>query len=90
VYILDAFLEMDKEIQASLCEPDCMLERVVSPIMLWSDSTHLVNFGTASMWLVYAQFASQSKYTCVKPTAFASHHIAYIPSVCSIANIFCN
>ena len=90
-YISDAFLEMDKEIRGLPAEPGCTLERVVTPIMLWSDSTHLANFGNASMWPIYGQFANQSKYTRAKPTAFASHHLAYIPSVCltMITSIIC-
>lgn len=80
-YTSDVFLQMDADVRALPTEPGCTLERVAVPIMLWSDSTHLANFGNASMWPVYMQFANQSKYTRAKPTAFASHHLAYLPSV---------
>jgi Plavaka transposase len=86
-YSSDLFLEMDTEIQTLSPEPGCTLERIASPLMLWSDSTHLTNFGTASMWPIYIQLANQSKYVRTKPTAFASHHLAYLPSVCHKVHI---
>ena len=58
------------------------LERVVIPILLWSDATQLSNFGDASLWPIYMFFGNQSKYTHGKPTAATCHHIAYIPTVC--------
>ncbi|KIK80669.1 hypothetical protein PAXRUDRAFT_158056, partial [Paxillus rubicundulus Ve08.2h10] len=57
------------------------LKRVAAPLMLWSDATHLANFGDASLWPVYLFFGNQSKYTRGKPTAAACHHIAYIPTI---------
>ncbi|KAI0647705.1 hypothetical protein C8Q79DRAFT_999321 [Trametes meyenii] len=47
--------------------------------MPWSDSTHLADFGTASLWPIYVQFGNQSKYERAKPSARACHHAAYIP-----------
>jgi len=55
---------------------------IVAAMMLWSDSTHLANFGTASLWPVYLFFGNQSKYTHTKPTSYAAHHVAYLPTVC--------
>jgi hypothetical protein len=80
-YSADAYYEAWEEIQDLPREPDDKLERVVAGLMMWSDSTHLANFGNASMWPIYMYFGNQSKYTRAKPTAFASHHLAYIPSV---------
>lgn len=60
------------------------IEAVSVPLLLYSDSTHLANFGNASCWPVYMFFGSQSKYIRDRPTAFASHHIAYMPKVCHI------
>ncbi|KAI0063164.1 hypothetical protein BV25DRAFT_453896, partial [Artomyces pyxidatus] len=57
------------------------LERVPALIQVWSDSAHLANFGTASVWPIYVQFGNQSKYTRARPTAKACHHLAYIPSI---------
>ena len=54
---------------------------VMIGMMIWSDSTHLASFGTASIWPVYLYFGNQSKYTRAKPSEFAAHHLAYIPKV---------
>ncbi|KAF9226856.1 hypothetical protein BS17DRAFT_794281 [Gyrodon lividus] len=43
------------------------LKHVVAPLMLWSNATHLANFGDASLWPL--------NYTS------ACHHVAYIPTV---------
>jgi Plavaka transposase len=61
--------------------PGCEAERVIAPLMVWSDSTHLTNFGTAKLWPIYMFFGSQDKRLRVKPTAHVCHHLAYIPSV---------
>jgi hypothetical protein len=58
------------------------IETAIAAMMLWSDSTHLAEFGTASLWPIYLFFGNQSKYSRAKPTDFAAHHVAYIPSVC--------
>ncbi|KAJ3816999.1 hypothetical protein F5880DRAFT_1618699 [Lentinula raphanica] len=79
VYTSDAFLEMEKEVLSSPPEPGCNLERVVVPIMLYSDSTHLASFGTASVCPGYLWFGSQSKYARAKPSKFAAHHLVYFP-----------
>jgi hypothetical protein len=54
---------------------------VLIGIMIWSDSTLLANFGTASLWPIYLYFGNQSKYSRAKPSDFAAHHLAYIPKV---------
>ncbi|ETW76907.1 hypothetical protein HETIRDRAFT_328118 [Heterobasidion irregulare TC 32-1] len=56
-------------------------ERIVAPLMVWSDSTHLASFGTASLLLFYLLFGSQSKYTRARPTSKSAHHLAYIPTI---------
>ena len=58
------------------------IEMAIAAMMLWSDSTHLAEFGTASLWPIYLFFGNQSKYSRARPSDFAAHHIAYIPSVC--------
>jgi hypothetical protein len=58
------------------------LEAISVPLMLYSDSTHLANFGSTSTWPVYMFF--KSKYTWDMPSFFACHHIAYMPSVCQV------
>ncbi|TFK79751.1 hypothetical protein K466DRAFT_505064, partial [Polyporus arcularius HHB13444] len=83
-YNSDEMLEADADLQARPRHPDDPpdLEYAVGPILLWSDSTHLASFGTASLWPVYAYTGLQSKYTRGQPTSFSAQHIAYIPSVC--------
>jgi hypothetical protein len=81
VYTSDAFLKADDALQKQKNEPNCTLEKVVLGLMLWSDSTHLANFGNAKAWPIYLYFANLSKYIRAKPTSGSSHHIAYIPSV---------
>ena len=38
------------------------LESIVVPIMAYSDSTHLANFGTAALWPIYFFIGLASKY----------------------------
>ncbi|KAF9521934.1 hypothetical protein CPB83DRAFT_872126 [Crepidotus variabilis] len=47
-------------------------------LMIWSDSTHLASFGTATLWPIYLYIRNQSKYIRAKPSEFAAHHLAYI------------
>lgn len=81
LYNSDAFLEEHAKLQGQPQEPECQLETGIAVIMLWSDATHLANFGTASLWPIYSLFGNQSKYARAKPTNFAAHHVAYIPTV---------
>jgi hypothetical protein len=53
----------------------------IAGIILYSDSTHLAQFGTKAAWPIYAFFANESKHTRNKPTKFSAQHIGYIPSV---------
>lgn len=66
---------------ASFEPPTPTIENVIAAMMLWSDSTHLASFGSASLWPAYLYFGNQSKYSRGKPSEFAAHHIAYLPSV---------
>ena len=49
--------------------------------MLWSDATHLTNFGTAKLWPIYLFFGNLSKYVRSRPSSGACNHLTYIPSV---------
>ena len=78
VYTSDTFLEMESKL------PDiegCTLEKAIVPLLVYSDSTHLANFGTASLWPIYIWFGNISKYVRIKASSFAAHHLAYLPSV---------
>ncbi|KAI0349313.1 hypothetical protein OH77DRAFT_1507530 [Trametes cingulata] len=57
------------------------VEYVMFPIHLWSDATHLTNFGSASLWPIYLYFGALSKYVRGMPTEFAAHHLAYVPTL---------
>lgn len=60
---------------------DADLEYAVLPLLFYSDETLLSNFGSASLWLIYLYFGNLSKYIRGRPTEFAAHHLAYIPTV---------
>lgn len=85
IYSSDAMIEAHMQLQQSPPEPECTLERVVASLMFWSDSTHLANFGTASLWPLYLFFGNQSKSLRGKPRTASCHHIAYIPRVCILS-----
>jgi hypothetical protein len=92
LYTCDAFLQAHEKLQNSPREPGCNLPRALAAMMLWSDSTHLGQFGSASLWPVYLMFGNCSKYLRSKPTSNACNHVAYIPkvSVRYAMIIFCN
>jgi len=78
----DAFIEEYKELlKCPPPSPGPQIETAIAAMMVWSDSTHLANFGTASLWPIYLFFRNQSNYSRAKPSDFAAHHVAYIPSV---------
>jgi Plavaka transposase len=81
LYTANAFIMEHEWLCVQPHEPGCNLESVIVAIMLWSDSTHLANFGTASLWPIYLYIGNQSKYIRAKPTSFSAHHLAYIPKV---------
>ncbi|KAF8231554.1 hypothetical protein L208DRAFT_1469280 [Tricholoma matsutake] len=81
VYTSDAWIKAHDDLQKQSNEPECNLEKVIAGLMFWSDSTHLVSFGNASVWPLYMYFANQSKYIRAKPSSGACHHVAYIPSL---------
>ncbi|KAJ7105539.1 hypothetical protein C8R44DRAFT_639016 [Mycena epipterygia] len=81
IYSSTAFIEAHEKLQRKPAEPNCTLERVICALMFWSDSTHLANFGTASLWPLYLFFGNQSKWVRGKPRAGACHHIAYMPKL---------
>ena len=79
LYNSDAFIKEHQRIAQDNVNRG--LETVVLSIMFWSDSTHLANFGTASLWPIYMYFGNQSKYIRSKTTSFSANHLAYIPKV---------
>lgn len=81
IYNSDAFIEEDKKIKSLPPEPGPKYEHAIAALMVYSDGTHLAQFGTASLCPLYAFFGNQSKYDRAKPSQFAAHHVAYLPSV---------
>jgi hypothetical protein len=81
IYTSDIAHECQQSVDASPRLEGDDLERVVIPLMFASDSTHLTSFGSASVWPIYVGFGSQTKYDRAKPSAHATHHLAYVPSV---------
>ncbi|THG96656.1 hypothetical protein EW026_g5211 [Hermanssonia centrifuga] len=63
LYNSDAMNEEYERIKAVPRADGCKLETVIASIMLWSDSTHLAQFGNASLWPIYAFFGNQSNIT---------------------------
>lgn len=51
-------LELYQSINSLSRDLDDDLERVVIPLMLWSDATQLANFGSASLWPIYLLFGN--------------------------------
>lgn len=74
------FIDLSKRHPPPISGPH--IETAIAALMLWSDSTHLAEFGTASLWPIYLLFGNQSKYSRGRPSDFAAHHVAYIPLVC--------
>ncbi|KAI0069759.1 hypothetical protein K474DRAFT_1687673 [Panus rudis PR-1116 ss-1] len=81
LYASEAFNEEHIALQSGAPEPGCSLERVICGLMFYSDSTHLANFGDASLWHIYMFFGNQSKYERCRPSSDSCHHIAYIPKL---------
>lgn len=81
LYTSDTWITAHDEIQKQRRDDGCKLERVIAGLMLWSDATHLAQFGTASAWPVYLFFGNQSKYVRAGPNPGACHPVAFIPTV---------
>lgn len=72
-----------RKMMAAYCSlsVDPNVETIIAAFMFWSDSTHLANFGTASLWPLYTFFGNCSKHSRLKLSLHHCHHQAYIPSV---------
>lgn len=82
VYTSDAMLEAERDLQSALkTTPGPQLEMFIVSALLYSDSTSLASFGSASLWPVYLFIGNLSKYVRSKPTSLSAHHIAYLPTV---------
>ncbi|KAI0081503.1 hypothetical protein K474DRAFT_1635827, partial [Panus rudis PR-1116 ss-1] len=81
VYTSSSFQQVYDDLQKLSTEPGCELPRDIAACMLYSDSTHLAEFGNATLWPAYLSFGNQSKYERARPSSFAHHHIAYFPKL---------
>jgi hypothetical protein len=81
LYTSDAWLEAQDSLQRLPKEPGCSLERVIAGLMLFSDATHLANFGTAKAWPLYMYFGNLTKYARSLPQSGACHLVGFLPSV---------
>ena len=81
--------EYDKINKSREDGPNHDLEAFIIALMIWSDSTVLAQFGTATLWPIYLYIGNLSKYTRAKPTSMSAHHLAYLPKVCgSVLYVF--
>lgn len=90
LYTSDAWLEAQDDLQKLPKDPGCSLERVIAGLMLFSDATHLANFGTAKAWPVYAYFGNLTKYLRSSPTSGSCHLVGFLPSVSPPNRMFNN
>jgi hypothetical protein len=81
VYNSDAMITEHEKIQSQPNEPGCNLEKAIAAVLVFSDSTHLTNFGVASLWPGYLLWGNQTKYEHSKPSSFFAHHFVYMQSV---------
>lgn len=84
LYASDAWLEAQDDLQKLPKEPGCSLERVIAGLMLFSDATHLANFGTAKAWPLYLYFGNLTKYVRSSPQSGACHLVGFLPFVSSL------
>ncbi|KAK0478557.1 hypothetical protein IW261DRAFT_1337999, partial [Armillaria novae-zelandiae] len=80
VYTSPAYLEMEEKVRPTI-PPDSAIENIVVPILLYTDSTHLANFGDASLWPGYLFIGLLSKLLTAMPDVHAAHHFVYMPEV---------
>ncbi|KAI6100080.1 hypothetical protein EDD16DRAFT_1697278 [Pisolithus croceorrhizus] len=80
LYTSDAWHTAHDDVQKQRREDGCTLERVITGLMFWSDSTHLTQFGHATAWPVYLFFGNLSKYKRASASSGLCHPVAFIPS----------
>ncbi|KAH9011740.1 hypothetical protein EDB85DRAFT_2159661 [Lactarius pseudohatsudake] len=84
LFTSDSFLKAERDLNNAEVDSETQYHRVIAAYMIWSDSTHLAQFGQAKAWPIYAYFGNQSKYTRCKPTSRSSQIIGYVPPACDI------
>jgi hypothetical protein len=79
LYTSNAFLDAERDLINA--NHDSSHPCVIAAFMLWSDATHLAQFGQAKAWPIYAYFGNQSKYTRCKPSTHSAQVVGYVPPV---------
>ena len=85
LYSSEAFRIAERRLLAQPPEPGCDLPRVIFAYMFGSDSTHVAQFGQASLWPGYAYPGNCSKYTRSKPTVRMARHFVFFPKVSTVS-----
>jgi hypothetical protein len=67
IYNSDAMLQADAKMRENLSTALEDLETFIISALLYSDSTHLASFGSASLWPIYLFLGNVSKYTRSNP-----------------------
>ncbi|KAG6905803.1 hypothetical protein DXG01_000659 [Tephrocybe rancida] len=88
MYMSQAFLSAHQKLQEAPPEPGCTLPRVVVALMLWSDATHLTQFGNAKITPLYMYFGNKSKYRRSKPSCRLAEHVAFFQQLPDSFNDF--
>lgn len=58
LYTSEVFNTAYEDLQNQPSEPGCKLECIICALILYSDSTHLANFGDAALWPLYLFFGN--------------------------------
>ncbi|KAF8595075.1 hypothetical protein BDV93DRAFT_405349, partial [Ceratobasidium sp. AG-I] len=81
LYTSDEWIQEHELLQHSPPVEGCTLDRATVAMMLWSDATHLAQYGQSSLWPIYPLFGNSSKYDRSRPSLHLTEHIGYIPKV---------
>ena len=81
IYNSDVMTTEHERPQSQPNEPGCNLEKAIVAALVFSDSTHLTNFGVALLWPGHLLWGNQTKYEHSKPSSFAAHHFIYMQSI---------
>ncbi|PBK60412.1 hypothetical protein ARMSODRAFT_898121 [Armillaria solidipes] len=81
LYTSKCFRDAERDLLSSPPEEGCDLPRVIIALMIWSDATHVAQFGQSKVWPIYIFFGNRSKYMRCKPSTRSAHHAAFLPSL---------
>ena len=67
LYVSDIWNQAQGDIMKQRRNDECKLEKIITGLMFWSNSTRLAQFGHALAWPVYLFFGNLSKYAYANP-----------------------